>query len=69
MRFPQFAILSALFAAVSLSSWSADKPVAPQDPKVNIEPRAKPSAAPGQPLPRANIRVDTNVVQIPVTVT
>ena len=69
MRFPQFAILSALLVAVTLSSWSADKPVTPQDQKVNIEPRAKPSAAPGQPLPRANIRVDTNVVQIPVTVT
>ncbi len=69
MRFPQLAVLSALFAAVTVSSWSADKPVTPQEQKVNIEPRAKPSAAPGQPLPRANIRVDTNVVQIPVTVT
>ena len=38
------------------------------DPKVAIEPRAKP-AAPGAAGPRANIRVDSTLVLIPVTVT
>lgn len=36
--------------------------------KVSIEPRAKPGA-PGEKLPRANIRVDSTLVLIPVTVT
>ncbi len=38
------------------------------DDEVNITPRAKPHEAPVV-LPRANIRVDTNLVLIPVTVT
>jgi len=42
--------------------WSAD------NEKVSIDPRAKP-AAPAANSPRADIRVDTNVVLIPVTVT
>ncbi len=69
MRFPPFAVLSALLAVFALSLPSADKGASTAaNPKVNIEPRAKPTA-PEPPLPRANIRVDTNVVQIPVTVT
>ncbi|MDQ6677396.1 MAG: VWA domain-containing protein [Acidobacteriota bacterium] len=36
--------------------------------KVQIEPRAKPSAT-APATPRSNIRIDTTVVQIPVTVT
>src|SRR5689334_16308143 len=37
---------------------------------VNIVPRARPGEAPAAaPLPKANIRVDTNLVLIPVTVT
>ena len=36
--------------------------------KVTIEPRAKPATA-GPASPRSNIRIDTTVVQIPVTVT
>ncbi len=83
MRFPQFAVLSALLTALAFNLPSADKGAsAPSDPasnapasnapasnaKVKIEPRARPTA-PEAPLPRANIRVDTNVVQIPVTVT
>lgn len=43
-----------------------------QDPQVNITPRAtksNPAAAPGAPLPQANIRIDTNVVLVPVNVT
>jgi Ca-activated chloride channel homolog len=38
------------------------------DPKVAIEPRAK-TAAPAAAAPRSNIRVDTTLVLIPVTVT
>src|ERR1035441_839495 len=41
--------------------WSAEDPA-------EITPRAKP-AEQTAPLPRANIRIDTNVVLIPVTVT
>jgi VWFA-related protein len=39
-----------------------------EDDQVSITPRAKPAEA-AAPLPRANIRIDTNVVLIPVTVT
>jgi Ca-activated chloride channel family protein len=39
-----------------------------EDDQVSITPRAKPTEA-AAPLPRANIRIDTNVVLIPVTVT
>lgn len=47
------------------AAWSADR--VPEEPKVSIIPRPK---APGQreESPRANIRVDTTLVQIPVTV-
>jgi Ca-activated chloride channel homolog len=42
-----------------------------QDAEVNITPRAKPGAKPDAQaaLPKANIRVDTNVVLVPVNVT
>jgi Ca-activated chloride channel homolog len=39
-----------------------------EPPNVKIEPRAKPSA-PSAATPKSNIRIDTTVVQIPVTVT
>jgi Ca-activated chloride channel family protein len=39
-----------------------------EEDAVNITPRVKPAEA-GPVLPRANIRIDTNVVLIPVTVT
>ncbi len=46
-----------------------DKPVA-QEPRVNIEPRPRPEAAPDADVPRTrSLRIDTTVVQIPVTVT
>ena len=53
------------------SSKTDAKPTPPADePKVTIEPRAKPTAAGSTaPTPKANIRIDTTVVQIPVTVT
>jgi VWFA-related protein len=52
--------------------WAAD-PVAEQpttavESKVSIEPRAKPAPA-SAPSPRANIRVESTMVLIPVTVT
>ena len=50
-----------LFAAACSAVCSAEDPV-------EITPRAKPSEA-APPQPRANIRIDTNVVLIPVTVT
>ena len=48
------------------ATWSADK--AGNEPKVSITPRPKPSVE-GDALPRSNIRVDTTLVLIPVTVT
>jgi Ca-activated chloride channel family protein len=56
----------------SWNAWSADK-VAPgsqpaTQPKVSLDSRSKPTA-PGPANPRSNIRVDTTVVLINVTVT
>src|SRR5262249_11678312 len=54
------------FAPAAADNKAADR--AATDPKVAIEPRAKPAAsAPANP--RSNIRVDTTLVLIPVTVT
>ena len=39
------------------------------DAQVTITPRVKPSEAAATPQPKANIRIDTNLVLIPVTVT
>ncbi len=63
-------ILAAIGAACTVSLWAPDEksPASDQNP-VNIEPRAKPSEKAEAPLPKANIRVDTTVVLIPVTVT
>jgi VWFA-related protein len=46
----------------------AEQPTTAVDPKVSIEPRAKPSAN-TTPTPRSNIRVESTLVLIPVTVT
>jgi Ca-activated chloride channel homolog len=51
-------------ALAATSAFAGDS----EEPQVSITPRAKP-AAPAPILPKANIRVDTNVVLIPVTVT
>ena len=57
-----------LVFAVPLAT-GADKPGSPpSDPQVNIVPRPKP-AAPSEILPKGNIRIDTTLVLIPVTVT
>jgi VWFA-related protein len=69
-------------AAITAGLFAADPPtgVPPQvtpaapppgfssDTPVNIVPRARPDE-PSTPAPRANIRVDTNVVLVPITVT
>ena len=51
---------------LAIAAIAAEKPVS--EPKVTLEPRAKPAAA-GPATPRANIRVDTTLVLIPCTVT
>ncbi len=66
-----------LFVAGALSLgaavWGADqKPGESKttgDPQVNIDPRPKPTVKTSEALPRGNIRVDTTLVLIPVTVT
>jgi VWFA-related protein len=51
-------------ALAATSAFAGDS----EEPQVNITPRARPTAS-APVLPKANIRVDTNVVLIPVTVT
>ena len=60
-----------LFIALSSVSlvpvvWCADR--VPEEPKVSIVPRPKP-AGKAEEAPRGNIRVESTLVQIPVTVT
>src|SRR5437870_2281734 len=55
--------IGAASIAVLGALWAADQE------KVQIQPRAKPPGKSGPALPRSNIRVDTTLVQIPVTVT
>jgi VWFA-related protein len=63
-------ILAALVAASNSSLWAPDgKFAASTEDQVTIEPRAKPAGKTEAPLPKANIRVDTQLVLIPVTVT
>ncbi len=58
----------ALAAAVTVRA--GDDKVAPQQPRVNIEPRTRPQPKPdSESAPSRTLRVDTTVVQIPVTVT
>jgi Ca-activated chloride channel family protein len=65
-----------LLVAIAIGTllWGADdKPVVPsqavrQDQNVTIVPRSKPGEKP-EPAPKANIRVDSTLVLIPVTVT
>lgn len=61
----------ALLLAVStgLADDRADKTVEGQDAKVSIVPRLKPRADAEGVTPKSNIRVDTTLVLIPVTVT
>ena len=57
-----------LISAFPLISRAADKPPARDDSKVEITPRAKRTEAPPD-VPRGNIRVESTLVLIPVTVT
>ena len=66
MRFRRVPLLF-LFAATTLLSVLSVAVLFGEDP-AEITPRAKPTEN-AAPLPRANIRIDTNVVLIPVTVT
>src|SRR5215472_10066380 len=63
-------ILTAIAAVTTTLCWAPDGKFTPseEDP-VKIEPRAKPSGKAEAPLPKSNIRVDTQLVLIPVTVT
>jgi Ca-activated chloride channel family protein len=58
--------VTAILACIVSVAWSADGPSG--GARVSIEPRAKPEANRAL-TPRANIRVDTTLVLIPVTVT
>src|SRR5579864_9636546 len=53
--------ISAAVVVVAAGVWAADN--------VTIQPRAKPDKKAEGTAPRSNIRVDTTLVQIPVTVT
>ncbi|PWU00140.1 MAG: VWA domain-containing protein [Terriglobia bacterium] len=57
---------SAVLVFLSAALFAAD--TVPTDPKVSVEPRAKSTANPA-PAPRSNIRVESTLVLIPVTVT
>ena len=58
-----------LASAFPQASSAADKPPARDDSKVEIVPRAKRGEAVSPDAPRGNIRVDSTLVLIPVTVT
>jgi Ca-activated chloride channel family protein len=63
--------VSICFALTSVTlctprAWAQDST---ESGPVNIVPRAKPGEQPSVPQPKANIRIDTNLVLIPVTVT
>src|SRR5580700_3765947 len=67
MRFPWFAILL-VAAAVAMFGVDSDSITASGDTQIVPRPRLGEVSA-NTPLPQANIRVDTNVVLVPVTVT
>lgn len=59
-----------LALAVVIPLRAGDDKVAPQQPRVNIEPRARPAqSSESDTPPGRTLRIDTTVVQIPVTVT
>lgn len=71
MRSHPFGTLPAVFLLLLGAQgpgWTADKDKPRDDPQVSITPRPKPPA-PGENLPRSNIRVDSTLVLINVTVT
>jgi VWFA-related protein len=64
IRHPLFLFITGL---LTVAATGADKTFS--QPRVNIEPRPKPAGENTAPAPKANIRVDTTMVLIPVTVT
>jgi VWFA-related protein len=68
LRYASFAVACTI-AITAVCLGADDNKTSAQDPRVTIQPRAKPSApVPDGPRTR-NLRVDTTVVEIPVTVT
>jgi hypothetical protein len=63
------AAASVLACALSCLTLTFADPAFADEANVNITPRAKPAEVDAVPAPRANIRIDTTVVLIPVTVT
>jgi Ca-activated chloride channel family protein len=59
-------LISATLVSLATLLWAADG--TPEDAKVSIQPRPRPEAN-RAPRPRTDIRVDTTLVLIPVTVT
>ncbi|HWR51876.1 MAG TPA: VWA domain-containing protein [Bryobacteraceae bacterium] len=47
----------------------AQNTVSPQEPKVNIEPRVRPPKGDPDAPPERTLRIETNLVEVPVTVT
>jgi Ca-activated chloride channel family protein len=70
MRSCRLAVCGLLVVTLSTALRPAEttKPVVSDPPQVSITPRAHPGEKEA-PAPKANIRIDTTVVQIPVTVT
>src|SRR5215468_4515005 len=60
-----FPISAIVVASLVTFAWGADEV---ESPKTTIEPRAKPGPSKA-PTPKANIRIDSTLVLIPVTVT
>src|SRR5580700_10578450 len=66
MRSPLLTILLGA-AALGVLAWAAETTTGVGEPQ--LIPRAKPGEVSADPGPKANLRVDTNVVLVPVTVT
>jgi len=64
-----FVAISLLLCASSPVSSGADKPPVREDPKVEITPRAKRAGEAPPDVPRGDIRIQSTLVLIPVTVT
>ena len=66
----RFWLVACIPVLLGARAWSADQPgtTAPSNPQVNIVSRPKPGE-PKEILPKANIRIDSTLVLIPVTVT
>jgi Ca-activated chloride channel homolog len=70
LKFASFAAFCTIaITSACLAAAADDDATATQNPRVTIEPRAKPSAPASSPSRSASIRVNTTVVEIPVTVT